>query len=579
MNNPFSKHERRQLSNASIIGKFLGIAARIPPFFLWLLSCLIPPAVRDWFARLWAFMMAPFTRPIEWFKVWLLTRAWKRILWAAPFVVLVFVFSSFYIFYENTAKIELFDNQLRKVSGALYSGNFAKADFQLSHLITVEELSNRPEILFQAMIAASRVGSEEKAIELETRLKRDHVYAPAMRMSALQLMERARPGSSEYEEGLRMLWKAAERAATAENRDANWSLYIERAIQSSRFTDAVEAYQRIEGFEPRASLRVVEVLNQLGRAEEAIKILNDTRDQLNTTEPGEFLVEKVGVRVIASSSYESEGLRINELKEAKTVLDLGLGYITDDEIYRQVNLQANHWLIRDLLKLKSQEAIRLAFLCMDDLLQSYEGTSSLIGFEAIVLDLSNPMRGISIPNDYWKANLADGLGVSIWHVMSGFSAWANSEELRAQRHFQIAIKSTPQSASLIRSIIYIIAVEESKAVQGWLEYANPRSFLKLGRNRGELSLAMLDQLGGLEQPASYATLSLIARLKANERDWSGAIDTIVSQLDRFEGDERTELVQVLVVCYNNSGRLEEARKLIAAERAASEVVAPAPGAE
>ncbi len=579
MNNPFSKLDRRQLSKASIIDKTFGVIVRIPKFLLWLLSCMIPPTVRIRIAKLCGALLAPLTSPIEWLKVWVLTREWMRVLWAVPFIVLVFAFGSFRFIYVNTPKSELFADQLRNASIALLIGDYEKADFLHSRLITVEGLDNSPELLYQAMIAASRAGRIEAAIELDTRLKRDYQYAPAMKASAIRLLESNRPDSSEFEEGMKMLRTAAEKAATVQNRDENWAYYIERAIQSGRFTEALDAFNRIEGFKPRSALRVVEVYTRLGEPEKALEVLSETRVKLDVTEPGQFLIEKVGARVIASASAESEEERFEQLKEAKSMLDFEIGYITSEEDYQQTNMQANLWLVRDFLKFKMPEARKLLLQCMDDLLQAYQFEYSRTGIETTFLDLSNPLSELNMPNESWKACLADGVGVNIWHVVSGFSAWANSKERVAKLHFQIAIKSAPESANMIRSIIYSISSDESDKVKAWLNYANPQGFLKLGRTREELTFAMLEQLREVEQPASYATILLIARLRASARDWSRAIDTIEPELDRFEGAERANLVQVLVLSYQNSGRSDDAEKLITIERAKAEEVEPLPDTE
>lgn len=575
MNNPFSKRDRRQIANASIVGKAIGIMVRLPKFFFWSLACLIPHAFRRRVAKISSALLLPFVIPIGWIKVWLITREWKRVLWAAPFFILVVAFSSVYIFYVNTPKSELYANQLRNASVALAQGDYKEADFLLSRLTTVDGLDNRPDLLYQAMIAASQTDRIERATELQTKLTRDYLYAPAMKHSAMQLLEQDRPSGIDIEEGFRLLKMSAEKASTVQQRDENWALYIELALRDGRLKDSLDAYSRIEGFQPRAALHVGQIRLRLGQAEQGLEMIDDLRDSFGNVQLGDFVYEKVATRVIASASADSEEMRLKQLTEGKMILDTELGYIADDNNHRMVNLKTNLLLARALLQLKSPEAQKLALTCLEDLLAAYDNDYTNIGVDSILLDISNPLSAMNIPSESWKTYLTDGVGVNIWHIVSGLSAWANSEEGLAKLHFQIALKAAPRSANIIRSITLSIASSDSEEVKAWLEYANPRRFLKLGRSREEIAIAMLDQLAEMEAPASYATILRIARLKANTRDWHGVIKTIESKYDRFEGGQRASLVQMLLTSYTNSDRHDDAQKLIAAEKVVLADVEPA----
>ncbi len=459
MINPYSDHRFQRLKRKSKLKFLLAVILTIPAFIVWLFSLLIPETLTRKLQKHFAFLINPIRGVLDWLKIWLISRPWKKLILALPLIVaLCWIFTTLFLA-KNLSNEDIYGAYRKDIRGALAIKDYKAADFLGGRLLLSGVYDDDGATLHLVMLAADGNGNYIRRDALVKHLTEDLHYGPTYVWKAQRMLSgKSKGGGVDFQKAIQFIRSAI---AVSDDPDPLRQYLGQLYAQVGRTVQAINIFESLPKLDAFHSVLLAELYLRSGDREKAYKVAADTLQSIDIEDPKMSRDVSLRIRalvvffeVTANDTFVLDYLtRINQ--HLKELLRLN----PSDEKAKKGISQASMLMANIYLK-KQNKADRLKAL---HYLQ-----------ESISLGVIQPSIGrtVSMASDLFASGglsvedmnqaLVRGDSSAMAHVFLGLDAWKRKHFDQAVFHFKLAEALEPHSLDVVENVAVYMALASSE---------------------------------------------------------------------------------------------------------------------
>jgi len=558
MNNPYSHPQFRRLKRGSKVRYVVGMLVQFPKYCGWQLSKLIPDEIGSRLRKRFGFLVTPIHAVVDFIRLWILTRHWKKLLFAIPlFLALIWLFSTLFLANSQTDE-ELYGDYRKSLLNAAGEQDYKLADFLAGKLLHNPAYARDEQLLFAAMIAAHENGNIPRRDLLLGRLTGELKSPRAHMWKASQLLSSRSSGEADVHNAIE---------------------HIKTAIKLSDKPDGMKVQLINIYYQQRRYQQAINLLGELGTLKPAILVL---QAQLYIADGDEDIAYETSMRALAEMDLEDpeKDKYAKERLTALTVLtDMGgsADYVrthalelvdllenkkrmNPDDVKIQTNLvQAYMVMGRISLQAKNDISRRKALVYFEKTIAAGEVPYSM---GALIYKASNMDSSGGLTKQQMRDALVNGDGVVVAHIVLGLDAWKKDLMDDADFHFRIAHALQPNTLRLVEFVGLHIA-QASKE-----ETLNPFRLSLENEPLWRRSLRLLKMSSKIDTSSFERNLYTQCIILSDRQRWAELPLLIEPNLEKLSDTYRIRFLQLLIRSYSetrDSDKVAEYTKMLKAE--------------
>lgn len=550
MNNPYTSSRLRKLRRVSKLRYIVSVISALPEYIMWRVRRMIPEAQLIRLSRRFGVIAIPFTQLIQFLKIWIGTRFWRKLLWVLPLLLFViWLVSSLFLVSSQTDE-EFYKVYRKKIMMAAAEQDYDLAGFLCGKLINLPAFKSDKELLHIAMIVADQNKNHLRVNALKLQLTSELEYAPSHMWAASKLLSSQSNDRSNIQ-------RAVEHIKTAislnDSEDEMKVQLVNIYFQQGRYPQAISLLGEIETSNPAIEVLQGRLYRMNGEKQNAYRAVMNALEKMDNEDPNKekYVKDRLdALTVLLELGGESDFVRnyvqevIRPLKDKKSLYS--------DDVNISNYLTRSFILLGRVCLLEKDEVNRRKALAFFEKAIGEGEVPYNMG--AVIFSASNLDSSGGLTEQQMRDALVNGDGVAVAHVFLGLDAWKKDLMDDASFHFRIAYAIQPNSLRLVEFVAIHIA-QASK--EGTL---SPFRLSLENEPLWRRSLRLLKISSEIDAESFERNLYAQCLILSNRQRWPEVPILVEQYLDGLSDEYRSRFLQLLIRSYSETRDQDQMRK-------------------